>query len=95
MANTLFVERWQRPTTNTIRFRYTFAVSITRCTWYSWVGIVLRKNICQRSNRLTAFFGLRLCDPKVGEICLVNDAAGAVGSLVGQLAKIKVSDDTL
>jgi NADPH-dependent curcumin reductase CurA len=41
-------------------------------------------------NRLTAYFGLRLCDPKAGEVCVVNGAAGAVGSLVGQLAKLKV-----
>jgi NADPH-dependent curcumin reductase CurA len=42
------------------------------------------------SNRLTAYFGLRILEPKAGEICLVNGAAGAVGSLVGQLAKHKV-----
>jgi len=38
---------------------------------------------------LTAYFGLRLLEPKAGEICVVNGAAGAVGSLVGQLAKLK------
>ena len=37
----------------------------------------------------TAYFGLRLMDPKEGEILVVNGAAGAVGSTVGQLAKIK------
>ena len=38
----------------------------------------------------TAYFGLlELCDPKPGETVLVNGAAGAVGSLVGQIAKIK------
>jgi len=38
----------------------------------------------------TAFFGfLELCDPKEGETLVVNGAAGAVGSLVGQIAKIK------
>jgi prostaglandin reductase 1 len=31
-----------------------------------------------------------LCEPKAGEIVLVNGAAGAVGSIVGQLAKIRV-----
>merc|ERR1719150_903782 len=38
----------------------------------------------------TAYFGLlELCDPKSGETVVVNGAAGAVGSLVGQIAKIK------
>ena len=40
---------------------------------------------------MTAYFGLlELCKPQKGEVVLVNAAAGAVGSLVGQLAKIKV-----
>ncbi|XP_013929693.1 PREDICTED: prostaglandin reductase 1 isoform X2 [Thamnophis sirtalis] len=39
---------------------------------------------------LTAYFGLlELCRPKPGETVLVNSAAGAVGSVVGQIAKIK------
>ena len=43
-------------------------------------------------HRATAYFGfLRLCTPKAGETVLVNAAAGAVGSMVGQIAKIKVS----
>lgn len=38
----------------------------------------------------TAYFGLLdLCQPKPGETVVVNGAAGAVGSLVGQIAKIK------
>jgi len=38
----------------------------------------------------TAYFGLyRLCEPKAGETVIVNGAAGAVGSVVGQLAKIR------
>merc|ERR1719189_1298328 len=38
----------------------------------------------------TAYFGfLELCQPKEGETVVVNGAAGAVGSLVGQIAKIK------
>ncbi|XP_063770280.1 prostaglandin reductase 1-like [Pseudophryne corroboree] len=38
---------------------------------------------------LTAYFGLKeICFAKKGEIVLVNGAAGAVGSLVGQIAKI-------
>ncbi|KAM4708125.1 prostaglandin reductase 1-like [Discoglossus pictus] len=39
---------------------------------------------------LTAYFGLlELCSPKEGEVVLVNCAAGAVGAVVGQIAKIK------
>ena len=38
----------------------------------------------------TAYFGLlELCQPKPGETVVVNGSAGAVGSLVGQIAKIK------
>ncbi|XP_064386876.1 prostaglandin reductase 1-like [Halichondria panicea] len=38
----------------------------------------------------TAYCGfLNLCTPKEGETLVVNGAAGAVGSLVGQIAKIK------
>ena len=40
--------------------------------------------------RATAYFGfLELCSPKDGETLVVNGAAGAVGSTVGQIAKIK------
>ena len=39
---------------------------------------------------MTAYFGfLDICNPKAGETVLVSAAAGAVGSLVGQIAKIK------
>ncbi len=39
---------------------------------------------------LTAYFGLLdVCDPKAGETVVVSGAAGAVGSVVGQIAKIK------
>jgi NADPH:quinone reductase len=39
---------------------------------------------------MTAYFGfLDLCQPKEGETAVVSGAAGAVGSLVGQIAKIK------
>ncbi|XP_056375462.1 prostaglandin reductase 1-like [Hyla sarda] len=39
---------------------------------------------------VTAYFGLlEICNPKEGEVVLVNCAAGAVGSVVGQIAKIK------
>lgn len=38
----------------------------------------------------TAYFGLlELCQPKAGETVVVTGAAGAVGSLVGQIAKLK------
>ena len=39
---------------------------------------------------MTAYFGfLDLCAPKAGETVVVSGAAGAVGSAVGQIAKIK------
>ena len=39
---------------------------------------------------MTAYFGfLELCYPKAGETVVVSGAAGAVGSLVGQIAKIQ------
>lgn len=39
---------------------------------------------------MTAYFGfLEICQPKAGETVVVSGAAGAVGSLVGQIAKIK------
>ena len=38
---------------------------------------------------MTAYFGLlEICKPKAGETVVVSGAAGAVGSLVGQIAKI-------
>ena len=37
----------------------------------------------------TAYFGfLEICQPKAGETAVISGAAGAVGSLVGQIAKI-------
>lgn len=39
---------------------------------------------------LTAYFGfIEVCEPKPGDTVLVTGAAGAVGSLVGQIARIK------
>lgn len=39
---------------------------------------------------MTAYFGLiEVCEPKPGNVVLVTGAAGAVGSLVGQIARIK------
>lgn len=38
----------------------------------------------------TAYFGfLEICKPKAGEVVAVSAAGGAVGSLVGQIAKLK------
>ena len=38
----------------------------------------------------TAYFGLtELCRPKAGDTVVVSGAGGAVGALVGQIAKIK------
>ena len=38
---------------------------------------------------MTAYFGLlEVCNPKEGETVLVSTAAGGVGSIVGQIAKI-------
>ena len=40
---------------------------------------------------LTAYFGfLKIGQPKAGETVLISGAAGAVGSIVGQIAKINV-----
>ena len=37
----------------------------------------------------SAYFGLfDICDPKPGEIVVVSSAAGAVGSHVGQIARL-------
>ncbi len=45
---------------------------------------------CIFFSSLTAYFGLlEICCPKEGETLVVNCAAGAVGSVVGQIAKIK------
>src|SRR5207244_2293876 len=39
---------------------------------------------------MTAYFGfLELCNPKAGDTVVVSGAAGAVGSAVGQIARIK------
>lgn len=42
---------------------------------------------------MTAYFGfMDGCEPKEGETVFVSSAAGAVGSMVSQIAKIKVSN---
>ena len=39
---------------------------------------------------MTSYFGfLDICKPKAGETVVVTGAAGAVGSAVGQIAKLK------
>jgi NADPH-dependent curcumin reductase CurA len=44
----------------------------------------------ESTRKLTAYFGLlEIGQPKPGETVVVSGAAGAVGSLVGQIAKIK------
>lgn len=44
----------------------------------------------QGMTSLTAYFGLlKIGDPKAGETVVVSGAAGATGSVVGQIAKIK------
>ncbi len=41
-------------------------------------------------NGITAYFGLLdVCDPRAGETVVVSTAAGAVGSAVGQIAKLR------
>ena len=45
---------------------------------------------CISLARLTALYGLEeVCQLKAGETLLVNAAAGAVGMVVGQIAKLK------
>lgn len=45
-------------------------------------------SLCESRN--TSYFGfLEICKPKPGDVVVVSGAAGAVGSHVGQLAKIK------
>jgi NADPH-dependent curcumin reductase CurA len=40
-------------------------------------------------NGLTAFFGMEIAQPKKGETLVVSAAAGATGSVVGQIGKIR------
>ena len=42
--------------------------------------------------RFAAYYGfVDICEPKAGETVMVSGAAGAVGTVVGQIAKILVS----
>lgn len=58
---------------------------------YSSVIITLSQSLTLfKCIRNTAYFGfLEICQPKEGDVVIVSGAAGAVGSLVGQIAKIK------
>jgi NADPH-dependent curcumin reductase CurA len=40
-------------------------------------------------NGITAFFGMEIAQPKKGETLVVSAAAGATGSIVGQIGKIR------
>lgn len=66
--------------------------SILKCvkklSWSSWY---LHSEWIFRN---TAYQGLlAICQPKVGETLVVSSAAGAIGSLVGQIGKIKGNSD--
>ena len=50
-------------------------------------GVVLNEFISHRATAQLCF--TEVCLPKEGETVVVNGAAGAVGSIVGQIAKIK------
>ena len=52
---------------------------------------IIRKLYIANVFSLTAYIGfLDLCKPQKGETVMVNACTGAVGSMVGQIAKIKV-----
>nr|CAD7446514.1 unnamed protein product [Timema bartmani] len=54
---------------------------------YKEVGDALKRI---KQGKAPAYFGfLEICKPKPGEVVVVSGAAGAVGSIVGQIAKIK------
>jgi prostaglandin reductase 1 len=53
-------------------------------------SFVTHKMYCSCGSSNTAYFGfLEICKSKPGDVVVVSGAAGAVGSHVGQLAKIK------
>ena len=91
MAQSLSIQRWKGYSLNSIRFRFSFTISSPWSAWNAWVRLETNLFIqCLLFRRLTAYFGYRLLEAKAGEVFLVNGAAGAVGSIVGQLAKLKV-----
>jgi NADPH-dependent curcumin reductase len=56
-------------------------VDAGRIAMSAWLGVLGMPGV-------TAWYGLnRICEPKTGETVLVSAASGAVGSVVGQLAK--------
>jgi NADPH-dependent curcumin reductase len=56
-------------------------VDTSRIPMSAWLGVLGMPGV-------TAWYGLnRICEPKAGETVLVSAASGAVGSVVGQLAK--------
>ncbi|CAK8689401.1 unnamed protein product [Clavelina lepadiformis] len=63
--------------------------------WYRVDNLISNKDITKGLGvvgmpGITAYFGfLDFCQPKEGETVMVNGCAGAVGSFVGQIAKIK------
>lgn len=63
---------------------------VYNCTEIWKYGSACNLKFVDDSDRNTAYFGfLLLCEPKAGDTVLVNGAAGAVGSAVVQIAKIK------
>ena len=68
-----------------------FSFRLLSCDACMWVGLhndshSLSCPVCSA----TAYFGLfEILKPKEGETLVVSGAAGAVGSIVGQLAKLK------
>ena len=57
-------------------------VDTSRIPMSAWLGVLGMPGV-------TAWYGLnRICEPKAGETVLVSAASGAVGSVVGQLAKM-------
>ena len=57
----------------------------------AYVSLMCISPICiPYLNRATAYFGVfDVLEPKEGQTLVVSGAAGAVGSIVGQLGKIK------
>ena len=65
-------------------------------SWYAWVFkysfiLHITHNLIELNlNSAAAYFGFKLLAANPREILILNSAAGTVGSIVGQLAKIKV-----
>lgn len=66
-------------------FRVHGNARVTFCFVEACIKVIFTKHF-----RNTAYHGLLdICEPKKGETLVVSAAAGAVGSLVGQIGKIK------